>query len=65
MVLNKMQNIKRCQLGISAICLTLACLGQAEAKGFRHKLQGTVQVNYVDADSQVSFLEGGLSPLAL
>lgn len=46
------------------LVLSLAGLAvEANAKGFKHQLQGTVQLNYVDADNEVSFLEGGVSPL--
>ncbi len=46
--------------------LTLSLTGvavEANAKGFKQQLQGTVQINYVDADSETSFLERGVSPL--
>ncbi|TDF41454.1 hypothetical protein EYS14_00930 [Alteromonadaceae bacterium M269] len=60
-----MQNINK--LGTLSSALLIAAIsnsvvGQANAQGFRHKLQGTVQINYVDAANETSFLEGGISP---
>ena len=40
----------------------LGVSGYASAVEFRQKLQGLVQVNYVDAANETSFLEGGVSP---
>jgi hypothetical protein len=36
--------------------------GFVDAKGFKHQFQGVVQINYVDAANETSFLDGGLSP---
>ncbi len=50
------------------MCLSILMLSLIGGVGntnaqVKHQLQGTVQINYVDADSETSFLEGGVSPL--